>query len=230
MPVRMNRNRRRRAAVILLIAVVLAVSSLVFLYSIPHTPKPTILYVDQGNGMVNESNFKPMLSFASAHGFNTVFFQIYRKGVLMFNATELSSFASQAHQSGLKIFFALYLTNSTQEIPGTALNLGEDGVSLDMSGLPIAAQQSLLRELSSSCSCKTAVTTTDLASTLKPNLLVLETYGDSLKSYVRQGVIASVGVFATTDRQDYQSQFQYDLSNSDGVMVFDYAGLLKSGY
>jgi len=39
-----------------------------------------------------------------------------------------------------------------------------------------------------------------------------------------------VGVFATASKADYEQQFQYALNNSDGVMVFDYAGLVKSGY
>ena len=65
---------------------------------------------------------------------------------------------------------------------------------------------------------------------LTPNLLILETYGSEFNQYIRQGIIASVGVFKTTSEQDYRSQFQYALQNSDGVMVFDYAGLLKRGY
>jgi hypothetical protein len=33
-----------------------------------------------------------------------------------------------------------------------------------------------------------------------------------------------------SSEQDYQSQFQYALQNSDGVMVFDYAALSRAGY
>jgi hypothetical protein len=43
-------------------------------------------------------------------------------------------------------------------------------------------------------------------------------------------VIASVGVFDTTSQSNYEQEYQYALANGDGVMVFDYAGLLKSGY
>jgi hypothetical protein len=43
-------------------------------------------------------------------------------------------------------------------------------------------------------------------------------------------MIASVGVFTTSTLQQYDQEFQYALSNSDGVMVFDYAGLVKAGY
>ena len=137
---------------------------------------------------------------------------------------------NETHAHGQKIFFALYLTKSSQTIPNTILNLGQDGVNLDMSALDIATQESLLGTLESSCQCETAVTTTDMTSPLKPDLLVLETYGLTLQQYIRQGVIASVGVFATSSQADYQSQFQYALNNSDGVMVFDYSGLMKSGY
>ncbi len=193
-------------------------------------PKPIILYVNQGNGAVNQSNFSGMLGFASSHGFNTVFFQVYREGVLLFDASALSSFVSQAHGDHLKFFFALYFTNSTQTIPAAIFGLGEDGVSLDMSAVNAATQQGLLQGLKSSCGCQTAVTTTDMASPLRPDILVLETYGPSLQQYARHGTVASVGVFATTSRADYQAQLQYALDNSDGVMVFDYAGLLKAGY
>ena len=191
--------------------------------------KPVILYVNQGNGIVDGSNFGAMLTFASSHGFNTVFFQVYREGVLLFTGSELSSFANQSHALSLKIFFALYLTNSSQAVPGAIFGLGEDGISLDMSTLSIAAQENLLIDLAS-CHCQTAVTTTDMNSPLKPDLLVLETYGVPSQQYIRHGTIASVGVFATSGLSDYQAQFQYALSNSDGVMVFDYAGLQKSGY
>jgi hypothetical protein len=61
-------------------------------------------------------------------------------------------------------------------------------------------------------------------------MLIVETYGAGNGQYIRHGIIASVGVFATSGRQDYNQQFQYALDNSDGVMVFDYAGLLKAGY
>jgi hypothetical protein len=61
-------------------------------------------------------------------------------------------------------------------------------------------------------------------------MLIVETYGAGNGQYIHHGIIASVGVFATSSRQDYDQQFHYALDNSDGVMVFDYAGLLKAGY
>jgi hypothetical protein len=211
-------------------AAIIIVVALVFFFQPQNGPtKPIIMYVDQGNGVVNESNFGEMLSFASSHGFNTVFFQVYREGALLFNGNELSYFVNQSHVKGLKIFFALYFTNSSQPMPNAVFGLGEDGISLDVSPLSLSTQESLLAALAP-CRCETAVTTTDMSSPLEPDLLILETYGPAYQQYIRQGIIASVGVFATSSMADYRSQFQYALSNSDGVMVFDYAGLLKSGY
>jgi hypothetical protein len=192
--------------------------------------KPIILYVNQGNGVVNGSNFGELLSTATSHGFNTIFFQIYRSGTLLFTDGSLSQFVASAHGQGLKIFFALYFTNSTQEIPSSIYADGEDGINLDMSTLPIGAQTTLLTDLSSTYSGKTAITTTDPTLPLNPDLLVLETYGAGNDQYIHHGIIASVGVFATSSRQDYEQQLQYALQNSDGVMVFDYAGLVKAGY
>jgi len=227
---RKGRKGIRRAAIYLAAALILVALFIFLLYQSQNSQeKPIILYVNQGNGLVNESNFDTMLSFASSHGFNTIFFQVYRVGVLLFNGTELSYFASQSHARGLKIFFALYFTNASQSVPSTIFGLGEDGISLDVSTLGVSTQESLLSDLAG-CHCKTAATTTDMNSPLQPDLLVLETYGPAFQQYIRHGIIASVGVFATSNMADYQSQFQYALSNSDGVMVFDYAGLLKSGY
>ena len=230
---KMRRSRRKRFRRVVLFAahavVLIVVLALTYSYSRGGQAKPVILYVNQGNGLVNESNFGQMLGFASSHEFNTVFFQVYRGGVLLFNAAELSYFVNQSHAQHLKIFFALYFTNSSQTVPGEVMGHGEDGISLDMSTLAFAVQETLLGSLSS-CRCQTAVTTTNLESPLKPDLLILETYGLAYQQYVRQGIIASVGVFATSSQADYRQQFQYALDYSDGVMVFDYAGLLKSGY
>ena len=193
-------------------------------------PKPVILYVNQGNGIVNGSGFGVMLSFASSHGFNTVFFQVYRQGILMFSSTTLQSFVTEAHGLNLSLFFALYIIDSTHPLPASIYGLGEDGVSLDMSGLSGQSQLSLLNTLKASYDGITAVTTTDMGSTLKPDWLVLETYFPQTKSYINHGIIASVGVFATNGQEDYQSQYDNALLNSDGVMVFDYYGLVTSGY
>jgi hypothetical protein len=192
--------------------------------------KPIILYVNQGNGVVNGSNFGALTSFTTSHGFNTIFFQVYRQGVLLFSPAQLATLVNESHSSGLKIFFALYITNSSQALPASIYGVGEDGINLDMSTLPLTEQQSLLANLQSGYHGQVAVTTTDMSSPLRPNLLILETYGTGLQQYIRHGTVASVGVFTTSSEQDYKSQFQFALQNSDGVMVFDYAGLLKRGY
>ncbi|MDA4136467.1 MAG: hypothetical protein OK449_05675 [Thaumarchaeota archaeon] len=192
--------------------------------------KPIILYVNQGNGMVNGSNFGELLSTATSQGFNTIFFQVYRAGTLLFTSDSLTQFAASAHDQGLKIFFALYFTNSTQAIPTSIYSDGEDGISLDMSTLTIATQTALFGQLSSSYSGKTAITTTYPSLPVTPDLLVVETYAPSDQQYIHHGMIAGVEVVAASSKQDYEQQVQYALDNSDGVMVFDYAGLVKSGY
>src|SRR5579863_3625747 len=59
--------------------------------------KPIILYINQDNGAVNESNINQMLQYASVRGFNTIFFQIYHNGALMFTTSQLSYFVGVAH-------------------------------------------------------------------------------------------------------------------------------------
>ncbi len=226
----------RRLLIIMIVLSVLASGSVYLVMnawgqgSTASQEKPIILYVNQGNGVVNRSDFGVMLGFASTNGFNTVFFQVYRQGVLLFSPLTLQSFVSQAHQTHLSIFFSLYITDQSQNLPSSIYGLGEDGVGLDMSAISLSSQQSFLNQLKASFAGRTAVTTLDMASTLRPDLLVLETYGTANQQYVRHGTIGSVGVFTTSSKQDYDDQFQYALQNSDGVMVFDYYGLLRAGY
>jgi hypothetical protein len=193
--------------------------------------KPVILYVNQGNGIVDESNFASMLSFCKSRGFNSVFFQVYRQGHLLFSTNQLEFFVVNSHSRGVPIFFALYITNSSQELPASIFGLGEDGISLDMSTLPSTPQADYLSNLRTIFhSGQIAITTTNFNTSLKPDLLVFETYGAQAQGFIRHGIVASVGVFATVDSGDYQQQFRYAFDNSDGVMVFDYAGLVKRGY
>lgn len=233
----MKRGRRRgsRARKYYLVAALAVVGLLYSAYLLRLSPgiagKPVILYVNQGNGIVDESNFASMLSAARSHGFNTIFFQVYRAGNLLFNQSEMVGFVTDAHSLGLKIFFALYFTVASQTLPQSVYGLGEDGINLDMSNLPPASQQTLFGNLQAGYhSGGTAITTTNASLALKPEILVLETYGVGSQGFIRHGIIASVGVFATASKADYEQQFQYALNNSDGVMVFDYAGLVKSGY
>jgi hypothetical protein len=213
-----------------LVAIVVIVGFLYATFSPTARTKPVILYVNQGNGAVNGSNFAGLLDTASTHGFNTIFFQVYRSGMLLFTDNSLSQLVASAHGKGLKVFFALYFTDSTQKIPASIYSDAEDGINLDMSTLPIDTQTALFDSLSSAYSGQTAITTTNPTLPLNPSMLIVETYGAGNGQYIHRGIIASVGVFATSSRQDYDQQFQYALNNSDGVMVFDYAGLLKAGY
>jgi hypothetical protein len=229
-------TKRRRILFALAAAMVIAISLTAYFvvskFDTSKTPanKPIILYVNQGNGIVNESNFGALISFSVSQKFNTIFFQVYRSGVLLFNSSQLTYFVSTAHAAKLKLFFALYFTESNQSIPSTIYHVGEDGISLDMSTLDPPAQSALLSTLSSNFGGLTAVTTTDFSSTLSPDWLILETYGQGYDQYIHSGIIASVGVFTTTSKEQYQQEFDYALSNSNGVMVFDYAGLSSRGY
>jgi hypothetical protein len=192
--------------------------------------KRVILYVNQGNGLVNESRFPSLLSLALSHGFNTIFFQIYRGGNLVFSTNEMTYFVGAAHRDNLSIFFALYFTNSSQTIPSSIYGLGEDGISLDMSTIDFSTQVGLLASLKQNFHGLTAVTTTNFTTTLNPNILILETYSPLFQSYIHHGIVAGVEVLATQNKADYESQVQYALNNSDGVMVFDYYGLVVTGY
>lgn len=195
------------------------------------TGKPVILYVNQGNALVSVNNFTALAAFSQSNGFNTIFFQVYRSGNLIFSISNLTYFVTTAHSEGLKIFFSLYFTAPGQQIPSSIYSLNEDGISLDMSTLSDSSQANLLSTLQHGyVQGETAVTTTNFTTDLRPDLLILETYGTGDQPFIHHGIIGSVEPYMLSSKQEYTSQFQYALQNSDGVMVFDYYGLLKTGY
>jgi hypothetical protein len=245
---RRETEKTRQTGYIILAAVIvaiIAVSAVDFLHGSSTTSttssgttfsntshKPVILYVNQGNGVVNRTNFPALLSFAETHQFNTLFFQVYRSGDLLFSTSDLEYFVEAASLDKLSLFYSLYFTNNTQQIPNSIYNLGENGINLDMSTLSDSAQSNLLATLKLDLrNGTTAVTTTNLTTALKPKLLVLETYDFVAdQSYIHSGVIAGVEPLALSSTQEYVQDVQYALSNSAGVMVFDYYGLMKTGY
>ena len=238
MPTRARSRNLRPAIVLVTIALIILISAGVFLLtqknqtlSLTQSNKPVILYVDHGNGVVSTADFTALTSFANADGFNTIFFQVYRSGTLLFSVSNLTYFVSSAHAADLKIFFALYFTSPDQLIHASLYNLGDDGINLDMSTLSHSSQCNLLSTLQQNYKeGQTAVSALIFSTNLRPNLLILETYQSSDQSFIRHGIIASVEPLALSSKQEYTSQFQYALQNSDGVMVFDYYGLLKTGY
>lgn len=231
MPKSVARKNRRKEylALAIVIAVIIATATFVSQRNAP-SEKPVILYVNQGNALVDANNFSSLVNYAKSTGFNTLFFQVYRGGNLLFSLGNLTYFVSSAHNESMKIFFALYFTASNQAIPSSIYGLGEDGISLDMSSLAVASQSSLLSTLQQDYGGETAVTTTNFATTLKPDLLILETYSPQDQSYIHKGIIASVEPLALSSEPEYLQEYQYALSHSDGVMVFDYYGLLATGY
>jgi hypothetical protein len=227
------------------IVAIIAVSAVVFLHGNSTTSatssgttfsnpshKPVILYVNQGNGIVNRTNFPALVSFAKTHQFNAIFFQVYRSGQLLFSTSDLEYFVEASSLDNLSLFYSLYFTNSTQQIPDSIYNLGENGINLDMSTLSDSAQDNLLATLKLDLrNGTTAVTSTNLTTTLKPDLLILETYNFAAdQQYIHSGIIAAVEPLALSSTQEYVRDVQYALSNGAGVMVFDYYGLTKTGY
>ena len=238
----MGRKRRTPKVTWVILAAVIVIASVAVGYTYsnaygrpschaPISQKPIILYINQGNGIVNSSEYPAMLKFALCQGFNTVFFQVVYQGKLLFSPQLLKSFVQEARSANLTIFFTLYLTSDSQSIPKSILGLGEDGVSLDMSTLSTSVQQSLLATLQANFAGTTAVTTDNFGTTLKPDLLILETYAwPQDQSLVKPGIVASVEALATNSYSQFESEFRYALNNSDGVMVFDYHGMMEDRY
>ncbi len=191
--------------------------------------KPIILYINQGNGFVEPDKFADLLAFAKRFGFNAVMFQVYRSGSFLYSLDDMNKFHDESARAGVRFYPSLFISKDGEKIDLIS-QLRAEGMNLDMPSLSLDWQSRYIAALRQLFKGPVSVTTPNLQYPLTPDLLILETYGRENLRYVRPGAMGSVGVWLTTDKGDYLDQVNYVLAHSDGVMVFDYAGLLRKGW
>lgn len=191
--------------------------------------KPIILYVNQGNGFVEPDRFGDLLAFAKRFGFNSVMFQVYREGSFLYSLDDMNKFHDKSTRAGMRFYPSLFISKDGEKIDLIS-QLSAEGMNLDMPSLSLDWQSRYIAAVRQLFKGPVSVTTSNAQYPLRPDLLILETYGRENLRYVRPGVVGSVGVWLTTDKGDYLDQVSYVLAHSDGVMVFDYAGLLRKGW
>jgi len=191
--------------------------------------KPIILYVNQGNGFVEPQKFGDLLTFAKRFGFNTIMFQVYRSGSFLYSLEDMNKFARDAEKAGFRFHASLYISKEGEKMDLVA-QLRADGINLDMPTISLDWQSRYISWVRQLFKGPVSVTTANAQYPLKPDLVILETYGRENLRYVRPGMVGSVGVWLTKDKDDYLDQVNLVLTKSDGVMVFDYAGLLRKGW
>jgi hypothetical protein len=198
------------------------------------TPKPVILYYNFGEIGVtfNVGNFSSVVAFTKSHGFNTLMVVIYTNHIARFNDTDLLGFYNYAKSQNVTFVPSYYIESVNDAID----TKGFSWVNLDMESLSQIQQKTYYDNISSTVPLVSVTQPYGEANLFYTKMLIVETYASLPKFWFDQiwyshgGTICSVHIRYVHDEHQYQSEFQYCLKYSDGVMVFDYPQLVRAGY
>jgi hypothetical protein len=233
-----KKARRVHAKVIVFVAVIIAASFelfVVFPPSILLTPsykKPIILYYNgDGHPPLQVSQFPGVVNFTLRHGFNVLMLLVFNYQPV-FNRTTVNYFALYAKSRGLTFVPSYYVRSVGDEINVSGLAW----INLDMERLNPSEQVVFYDQVAGVVPLVSVTTVYGQLVQFHTPMNIIETYAGTplfwlaQLGYYHPGKLCSVGVWLLHNQQDYDDEKNYCLKYSDGVMVFDYYGLLRSGF
>jgi hypothetical protein len=192
--------------------------------------KPVILYYDYENLPFNASEFPVIVQVTSEHHFNTLMVLVYFNHREIFNESTLNYFFAYARSKNLTFVPSFYI----EAMKDTFNSTGFPWINLDMEKIAPVLQRFVYARVSDQSSGLVSITSPDGQPVeFSPSLDILETYSSTPSfwflqlSYWHSGHICSVASWMLS-QQEYDSEKNYCLKYSQGVMVFDYYNLLKS--
>ncbi|HYB03315.1 MAG TPA: hypothetical protein VED17_02560 [Nitrososphaerales archaeon] len=199
---------------------------------IPSLPiKPVILYYNYENLPFNTSEFPAIVQKTSEHHFNTLMMLVYYNHREIFNESTLNYFFTYARSKNLTFVPSFYLESLGDNFNST----GFPWINLDMEKIAPNLQRFVYARVSDQSSGLVSITSPyGQPVEFSPSLDILETYSSTPSfwfmqlSYWHTDHICSVASWMLHSQQEYDSEKNYCLKYSQGVMVFDYFNLLKS--
>jgi hypothetical protein len=215
---------------IVLLAVVL-ISQIEYPVFLSQSSKLIILYYDYENLPFNASSFPQIVLTTLQHQFNTLMLLVYFNHEMIFNKSTLEYFFSYARSRNLTFVPSFYVESMTDSFNVT----GFPWINLDMERIQAKLQPFFYDKISREGAEVISVTSpygqpVDFA----PSLDIVETYSGPPRFYFLQlaywhpGHVCAVAPWLVSNQQQYDSEKEYCLKYTDGVMVFDYYNLLKS--
>jgi hypothetical protein len=193
--------------------------------------KPIILYYDYENMPFSPSSFPQIVATTLQYHFNTLMLLVFFNHTMIFNETTLHYFYSYARSRNLTFVPSFYV-DSTGDIFDAS---GFPWINLDMEKISANLQPSYYEKISHEGVREITVTSPyGQRVEYSPSLDIIETYAGTPWFYVlqfgywHQDHICSVAPWLVRNQFEYNSEFQYCLRYSDGVMVFDYYNLMRS--
>jgi hypothetical protein len=196
------------------------------------TNKPVILYYNYGEQPFAISAFPNVVAFASSHGFNTLMLVVYIDHDPIFNNSILRSFYEYAQTKNVTFVPSYYIESLNDTINVS----GFSWINLDMERLSQSDQAIYYGNMSKIVPLASVTMPYGENPLFYTKMLIVETYASPPIFWLEQityshgGTICSVHINYVHSEQEYRSEFDYCLKYSDGVMVFDYPILVRSGY
>ncbi len=229
-------NKKRTLLVVVLIimlsiSILLLISLPPFISSSPFKTKPVILYYDYENMPFNASQFPTIVNTTLQHHFNTLMVLVFFNHKLIFNQSTIHYFFSYAFSRNLTFVPSYYVESLSDRFNVS----GFPWVNLDMERLSPNIQRFFYAKVAEQGTGTISVTSPyGQPVEFAPSLDIVETYSGTpwfwflQLAYWHSGHICSIAAWLVHSQQEYDSEKNYCLKYTDGVMVFDYFNLLKS--
>lgn len=234
-----ERTRKQRTFIVVAVAL-LASSVAIAMIAFPPVAaldsvanKVIILYYDYGNMPFQVFQFPSIVNFTLDHGFNTLMLVVFIDDEAIFNSSTIHYFASYSESRGLT-FVPSYYIQSTNDQTGNLS--GFEWVNLDMERLNTIDQSIFYNKIARAVPLVSVTSPYNQFVEFHSPMNIIETYAPTPNfwfmqlTYWHTGTICSIGVWKLHSQQEYDSEVNYCLHYTDGVMVFDYYNLLKSGF
>jgi hypothetical protein len=194
------------------------------------TNKPVILYYNPFNLQVNESQFPAIISYATRNHFNTLMLIVYAYNRPLFKSSEISYFENYSARNGVTFVPSYYIVSLTDKINTT----GFRWINLDLESLTTLKQYFFYEKMSRNIPIVSVTSIYGQQLRFQPSMNIVETYFNAPVFWFYQlwfphsGVVCSVSAARATSQSVFDSEFNYCLDHSRGVMVFDYWNMLRS--
>jgi hypothetical protein len=231
-------QRKRRRRIYAIAAVAFVVLFMIFILFpppallVPANKKPIILYYHLLQPPLQVSQFPDVVNFTLQHGFNTLMMVIFNFDEASFNRSTIDYFISYAESKGLTFVPSYYIRSTSDQINVSGLAW----VNLDMERLNSYDQRVFYDRIAQIVPLVSVTSPYGQPVGFHTPMRIIETYATSplfwldQLGYYHPGKICSVAAWLLNSQQEYDAQKDYCLKYSDGVMVFDYYSLLKSGF
>jgi hypothetical protein len=231
----MQKKKIQKSTVIVVI-VTLCISTLLLIAlppapSVHGSPKPVILYYNYENLPFNASQFPAIVNTTLQYHFNVLMVLVYFDHKLIFNQSTIDYFYSYAFSKNLTFVPSYYIESLNDRFNVS----GFPWINLDMERIAPNLQSIFYTRIAAQSPGIVSVTSPyGQPVSYSPSLDIVETYSSTpwfwflQLGYWHPGHICSVASWLVHSQQEYDSEMDYCLKYTGGVMVFDYFNLLKS--